>query len=209
MITNTKKVLLSTGAALLFSVTFAFPAYAAEKTAQALIKTTPAAAQIHLTNGPLQSCLARETAIQTRSASLLRLVNTMFDKFTSISTRVQDYYAKSGKTVARYSVLVGEVETNKNLVSVALKAAQDDVAEFNCTANDPKGHMTKFLKDMKAVKSALKVYRTSIKNLIVAVRSVTAEEVKASESPKPSPSVSSTEKTPNPRSNSQGRGNNQ
>lgn len=196
-----KKLLLSLSTCLVATVFIVTPVLAVE--------TTPKA-QTYLTNAKLQSCLAQEAAIQTRSTNLTRMANKMLEKFDSIATRVKDYYVRSGKTVARYSVLVTEVQTRREAVVTAMTAATTDVSGFNCTSNDPKGHMTAFLKDMRLVKSTLNDYRTSIKNLIVAVRTATAEKVRSQE-PSDSPSDSTdpkSSKTPNPRSNSQGRGNN-
>jgi hypothetical protein len=53
--------------------------------------------------------------------------------------------------------------------------AQTNSTNFSCDGNDPKGLLTQFRTDMQTVKQALHDYRTSIKNLIVAVRSVTGE----------------------------------
>lgn len=158
-----------------------------------VLRSMPPKAQLHLADAKLKSCEARETAIKTRAGSLNRLSTSMLEKFAAIAKRVQDYYTASGTTVATYDTLVTTIATKKAAVQAALTAAETDVAGFDCSADDPKAHMTQYQKDMKAVKAALKEYRTSIKNLIVAVRSVTGKgEVdkspKPSKSPKASPS---------------------
>lgn len=96
----------------------------------------------------------------------------------------------SGKTIANYDSLVADIQAKKSAVQTALSIAQNDANSFSCTGDDPKGQLTQFRKDMQAVKKALKEYRTSIKNLIVAVRSVTGtieRENKVSSNPTSSP----------------------
>lgn len=136
----------------------------------------------------LKSCQAREEGIKQRSSQLIRLVTNMEEKFDKIAQRVKDYYTSkvvpSGKTVSNYAILVSDIQTKKAAVSTALTKAQNDATAFSCTSDDPKAQMTQFRVDMQAVKEALKDYRTSIKNLIVAVHSVTGETNKSSE---PSP----------------------
>ncbi len=98
----------------------------------------------------------------------------MQEKFDAIAKRVEDYYISkvvpSGKTVTNYDSLVSEIQNKKQATQTALGKAQTDANSFSCSGNDPKGQLTQFRTDMQTVKSALKDYRTAIKNLIVAVR---------------------------------------
>lgn len=133
--------------------------------------------QNRLTQARLRACQAKENAIRNRAKHLGDLATTMEKTFDAIAKRVEDYYTTkvvpSGKTVAGYDSLVGDIATKKTAVQTALTKAQTDAEGFACDSTDPKGQLTQFREDMQAVKSALKDYRTSIKNLIVAVRSVT------------------------------------
>ncbi len=131
--------------------------------------------------GKMRSCEAREAAINKRSAQLFKMVDNMEVKFSSISARVQDYYTSkvvpSGKTLSNYDDLVSDIDAKKASADAALATAQADIDSFSCDSDDPKALFIKFRKDMQEVKDALKEYRTSIKNLIVAVKSLgTAEE---------------------------------
>lgn len=134
-----------------------------------------------LSGGNLRSCQSGEASIKKRTTSLVNLVENMESKFTSIAGRVENYYitklVPAGKTVANYDTLVADIAVKKAAVSTLLTSAQNDVASFSCTSNDPKGDMAKFRVDMQNVKKALKDYRTSIKSLIVAVRTVNGEKV--------------------------------
>ncbi len=138
-----------------------------------------------LANGRLIACQARENVVKNRMDSLMDLVTNMEKVFDSIAVRVETFYTNtvlpSGKTVPNYDTLVANIGNKKDLVTVALDKSKSDVAAFSCAASDPKGVLNTFRLDMQAVKGALQNYRTSIKNLIVAVHSV---------SPTPNPSAS-------------------
>lgn len=129
-----------------------------------------------LSQAGIRACEARESAIKKRMESLTRMAKNMEEKFDKIANRVEEYYTNkvlpSGKTIANYDTLVAEIQTKKGLVGTALAKAQTDVDAFNCTNGNPKDIFKQFRADMQAVKSALKDYRTAIKNLIVAVHSV-------------------------------------
>lgn len=150
----------------------------------------PSQATARLEGAKLQACQARENATKTRSKRLTRLATTMQEKFDAIAKRVEDYYTTkvvpSGKTVSNYDSLVADIQTKKNAVQTALTNAQSDLSGFSCTDNNPKAMITKFNEDMKAVKSALREYRMSVKNLIVGVHSVTGQENRTNPSNKPS-----------------------
>lgn len=137
--------------------------------------------------GRMKACEARVDAIKNRMTHLTELATNMETKFDAIAQRVENYYnnkvVPSGKTVANYNTLVSDIQTQKNNVKTALTKAQTDASNFSCTSGTPKAQMMQFREDMQSVKQALKSYRTSIKNLIVAVHSVTGSE--ESESPKP------------------------
>lgn len=139
--------------------------------------------QARLTEAKLKACQAREDSIKKRGDQLTKMATNMLEKFDAIEKRVQEHYTSkvvpSGKTVSNYDTLVAEIQTKKTVVQTALTTAQTNATSFTCTGNDPKGQITQFRDDMKAVRSALKDYRTSIKNLIVAVRSVSPKPTKA------------------------------
>ncbi len=138
--------------------------------------------------GLQNSCQARENAINARLSHLINLASTMERSFDAIATRVETYYTTivlpEGKTVSNYSSLVSDIQTKKTAVQTALRKAQTDVSGFACTGGSPKSELTQFRVDMQSVISALKTYRTSIKNLIVAVHSVTGTDA-SDTTPKP------------------------
>lgn len=150
-------------------------------------------AQTRLVQTRLRACQARENAIKKRATRLIQLAASMENRFDKHAKRVEEYYTSkvipAGKTVANYDNLVADIQTKKSAVQTALSTAQSDADNFSCTGTDPKGQLTQYRKDMQTVKRALKDYRTSIKNLIVAVRSVTGTTQRENNgSPKPTAS---------------------
>lgn len=134
----------------------------------------------------LKVCQIHERNIKNRLNSLTRLVTNQEEKFASIAARVENHYTTklvpAGKTIPNFDSLVSDISTKKAAVDSALATAKTDASSFSCTASDPKSLLTQFRKDMQAVKSALKDYRKSVRNLIVAIRST---KVSPTPSPKP------------------------
>lgn len=126
-----------------------------------------------------KTCEARQSALITRMEQLTKLVSTMESNFDKIAQKVILFYdtkvITSGKAVPNYEALVMEIANKKSLVQRALATAQVGADSFDCTTGDPKSTMTKFRNDMQAVKVALGNYRTSVKNLIVAIKPVSVE----------------------------------
>lgn len=127
-------------------------------------------------NANLKACQVKEEVVKNRFESLSQLANNMLLKFTTIADKVKEYYSTkvipTGKTLTNFDNLVSDIQTKKTEVQTVLVQAQNRAAGFTCTTDNPKGKMTQFRDDMRLVKSALKDYRTSIRNLIVAVHSL-------------------------------------
>ena len=133
-----------------------------------------------LTEDRLRSCQVKEKSIKNRADGLARMANTMLEKFDSIINRVKEFYTNKvlprGGSVANYNALLADIEAKKVLVQDALNKAQADADSFTCNGDDPKGTLSQYRVNMQAVKTALKNYRTSIKNLIVAIHSQAPNE---------------------------------
>lgn len=129
-----------------------------------------------LEGGKLAACQMHSRNITTRSNHMVDLANRMMQVFDSIAARVENYYlaklVPQGKTLPNYNALAADIQTNKNTITPLLQALQTDIANFKCDGTNPGGQLTQFRTDMQAVIRGLKTYRTSIKNLIVAVASI-------------------------------------
>lgn len=142
--------------------------------------------------GRLISCKAKEEALKTRSANLVKTINTILKKFDAILLGVQNYYTGTlvpgGKTVLNYQTLVTDAQTKRADAVTALNQASTDLNSFSCETGDPRGKLLQFNQGIKNVITLVGAYRTSIKNLIIAVHSVTgsAGGVRPTNSPWPS-----------------------
>ena len=94
------------------------------------------------------------------------------DLFATIATRVETFYAKSGKTVTNYNTLVADVNAKHTAALAAVAKIKTDSTTFTCSTTNPQGIVTSFKSDLKLEISALQAYRTSVRNLTVAVKTV-------------------------------------
>lgn len=95
--------------------------------------------------------------------------------FTKISDRTQAFYLSKGKAFAGYDALVKAAAAAKVQAETDIKALKADGA-FTCSSTDPKGSVAAFKTKTKLVVTDLKAYKTAVKNLIVAVKSVQSAE---------------------------------
>lgn len=194
---NTSKILTLTLIGILFSfaylifVTHSFAQTTPKQARENLITAKKETRIAKLDAAKLRVCKNKERVIINRLDALTRLVATQETSFDKIAARVENFYTEkvltAGKTVANYNNLVTDIAAKKAAVDASLATAKTNSSNFSCSADDPKGDLTQFKTDMQAVKNALKDYRTSIKNLIVAIKSVVGEEESPSPTPTPTP----------------------
>lgn len=131
--------------------------------------------QNKLNEGRIRSCQAKEKSITNRLWNLMQLSENMELKFNLIAGRVKDYYTEKlipeGKAISNYNELLTQIDNKRANIQIALTDAQQNASKFNCTTGDPKVQLAQYRQDMQEVNGALKEYRTSIRNLIVAVHS--------------------------------------
>lgn len=145
--------------------------------------------------GLQQACQMHAADIKNKLSHILTLTANIETVFDTHATQVENYYTTkvvpNGVTVANYSALVGNIATSKAGVTTALATVQTDVVSFSCSASDPRALLTTFKVNMRSVATALQAYRTSIKNLIVAVRSANGKANSKNQlTPKPTHTVS-------------------
>lgn len=132
----------------------------------------------------LKFCEKVESRINKRSVKMVTKAESMITRFDNIAGKVKDYYTNKllpkGGTIDNYDALVADVAAHEAAVNEAVANAQSGISSFDCDANDPKGRLDNFRVDMKTVITALKDYRTSVINLLVAVRTK-GKNIKTSE----------------------------
>lgn len=141
-------------------------------TAQTNAADRKEAAQTRLADAKLKACENRQKAIKNIMARVADRGTKQLDVFTKISERIQAFYTNKGKTLSNYDALVAEVNTKKAAAEAAVQTVKDSSTTFACDGDNPKGIMDSFKESLKAEITALKDYRTAVKNLIVGVKSV-------------------------------------
>jgi hypothetical protein len=146
----------------------------AEKAKEAL-QAKREKAKEHLDAAKLKVCQNREKHITTTMTNLTDRGTDHLTVFTKIADRVEAFYTSKGKTVSNYDTLVADVNAKKAAVETAIANAKASGTTFSCTDPNPTMAAQQFKDAHAAVVKALQDYRTAIKNLIVAVKSVQSD----------------------------------
>ena len=125
-----------------------------------------------LTNAKLKSCQKHEKAITNTLSRLSDRGQKQVVLFGTIASRVETFYTDKGKTLASYDALVADVNAKAAAAQTALSGINAAGSGFSCDGSNPSGFMSTFKDNLKLEISALKDYRTSVRNLIVGVKSV-------------------------------------
>ena len=135
----------------------------------------------HLQGLKLKICDKRQSNITDKMSRIADRGQKQLDLFSSIATRVEAFYTDKGLTLANYDALVAAVNAQKTVSQTAVDAVKADKANFKCDGTDPAGAATVFKADLKSEITALKDYRTTIKDLIVGVKSVVSSDATKTE----------------------------
>ena len=125
-----------------------------------------------LAGAELKACQNREKAINNILARISDRGQKQLDLFTTIATRTETFYTDKGKTLSNYNALVADVTAKKAAAQTEVDTIKADSITFKCDGTDPKGAVSSFKDALKSEIAALQAYRTSVKNLIVGVKSV-------------------------------------
>lgn len=126
--------------------------------------------QQRLEENKLRVCEQRQEKIEAIMARSVTRAEKQLALFTRIADRVKAFYVDKGRTVANYDELVAAVDAAKAKAEANLETLKT-VDSFDCNAEDPKGSAEAFKLALKSINQDLKDYRTSVKNLIVGVKS--------------------------------------
>lgn len=130
------------------------------------------AGQGRLEAAKLKVCEKRQKAITNIMVRIGDRGQKQLDLFTKIADRTVAFYADKGKTLSNYQALVDDVLVKKAIAQEAVDTIKNSSTTFDCNGEDPKGVVHAFKASLKAEIEALKAYKTSVKNLIVGVKSV-------------------------------------
>ena len=124
-------------------------------------------AQTKLQDAKLKACENKEQAIKRIMARTSERGQKHIELFSTIANRVKTYHDNKNLNAENYVTLVAEADAKKAAALTAVEALKS--TDFSCSSEDPKGNVQLFKDVKKEMLSALQAYRTSVKNLIVAV----------------------------------------
>ena len=123
------------------------------------------------------------TKCQNKEGNINRLmqrVNTrtqlQLNLFEKIAERVQTYYEENNLSLSNYDELVTAVEAARTQAQNTFRAMEQNGGSFACDGEDPHAYTNQFRNSFNSTVDDLQAYKTAVRNLIVAVRSVATEE---------------------------------
>ena len=119
---------------------------------------------------------AKKKVCENRATAIKRLMNQAAEQgtkklntFGTYTTRIQEFYSNNTLVVANYDALVAAVAAKKVAAQTAIATVKDNTS-FDCNAENPVNKINAFNGQVKTMVEALKEYRASIKNLLIAVK---------------------------------------
>ena len=116
-------------------------------------------------------CEKRLTTIKKIMGNAQERATRQLEVFTKIADRTKAFYVEKQYTVDNYDDLVTAVDEKKQAATVAVTMSNETIDQFTCDGNDPLAIKDLFKAQVQDQNAALKAYKTSIKDLIVAVKS--------------------------------------
>ena len=138
------------------------------------------AAETRLTDAKLRVCQNRQAAITNIMTRISDRGQKQLDLFSGIATRVENFYATKGKTLSNYDTLVADVKAKQAAAQNSVDKIKSSSTSFNCDGTNPMGIADSFKSMLKIEIASLNDYKTSIKNLIVGVKSVESTQATTS-----------------------------
>ncbi len=134
--------------------------------------TKKAAAKAKGAEAKLKACQNHEKVVTNIMSRISDRGQKQIDLFTKIATRTEDFYVSKGKTLSNYGALVADVNAKEAAAQAEVTAIANTTTTFTCDGTNDKAKVTEFKDSLKAEISALKDYKTAVKNLIVGIKSV-------------------------------------
>ena len=130
------------------------------------------AAETRLAANKLRVCEKRQKTVTNIMSRIADRGQKHIALFGTIATRTETFYADKGETLSNYDALVADVNAKAAAAQTTVDTIKSDSTGFSCDGSDPHGFVNSFKDSLKSEISALQDYRTSVKNLIVGVKSV-------------------------------------
>lgn len=118
------------------------------------------------------ACENRRESFKTRMENISERAGRHVSRLESITERVDAFKTTKNLTVENYDALLADVENKKALVETLAEAVKQQAEAFTCgeEEGEAKANLSTFKDALEQEIDALKAYKTSVKNLIVAVK---------------------------------------
>ncbi len=124
-----------------------------------------------LSDNKKKVCQKRLATIKKIMTNSQNRSDRQLEVFTKIADRTKAFYEEKQYSVSNYDDLVAAVEEKKQAASIALTMSNETIDQFRCDSDDPISIKDLFKAQVQDQNTALKAYKTAIKDLIVAVKS--------------------------------------
>lgn len=118
-----------------------------------------------------KSCQSREAAVREIIDRAKTTGAHHFESISNIYANIISYAEKKHIALTKFADQIANVESSKSSARAALSQAQTLGDDFNCDDAAPKAAASVFLATKKKQSAALRSYRDSVKQLLVAVKS--------------------------------------
>lgn len=122
----------------------------------------------------LRICQKREATINNLMSRIGDRGQKQLTMISATSDRVQAFKTTKNLTVAGYDSLLATTEAQKQAAQAAVEAVKSVQTSFKCDGSDPKSAADSFKQAMKTQHEAIKAYRDSVRELLVAVKQAQA-----------------------------------
>jgi hypothetical protein len=113
-------------------------------------------------------CENREKAVNNKLKAFNAVADKHLTRLNSVFDKLQAYQTEQQVAVEDYEQLVTAATANQQIAKDATAALKDLTVEFDCTSNDPASTLGAVKEAAAEARDALKTYRTSLKNIVVA-----------------------------------------
>lgn len=125
-----------------------------------------------------KACEAQANNINTRVSDYSAAAQRHLNVFTSILTKVQNFYTTKNLNVSTYSALLATAQAKQADAQTAVDALKALDTKIDCTQTDPAQTVAAMKQAVADARTALQAYRTAIKNVIVALQGASSAQDK-------------------------------
>ncbi len=125
-----------------------------------------------LTEKRLEQCKKVESRINENMQRIADRKTKQVEVFNKIADRTMAFYEENGLSLENYDALVSDVVAKRGLAEAEIENLKSATIDFKCDTENPLKVSDAFKQARESLVSTMKEYKTSVKNLIVGVKSV-------------------------------------